>query len=128
QHRSSCALARLDGCAHASATSANNHDVVLMYLHQMKSSFCLVGFKCLLVEAEAWRVVHQIASSISHTRFKGEDHQGTEHDNGNACQVEGNFEANAGAVFAGVVINDCADANSAVNHCEPEHGEIPDLP
>src|SRR5699024_5143951 len=60
--------------------------------------------------------------------FEGEDHQGTEHDNGDTWQIEGNFKANAGAISAGVVVNDCADTDGAVNHGEQELGEMPDLP
>src|SRR5699024_11926034 len=90
--------------------------------------FLSCRLRCLVVEAEAWRVVHQVTSSIGHTWFKGEDHQGTEHDDGNACQIQCHLETDAGAILAGVVVNDGGNTNGAVNHGEPQHGQIPDLP
>src|SRR5699024_11714191 len=42
EHCGPCALTSFEGCTHAGGTSANNHDVVLMYLHQMKSSFLVL--------------------------------------------------------------------------------------
>src|SRR5699024_11894878 len=61
-------------------------------------------------------------------RLEREDDQRAEHDDDGRCYVEDELQLQAGRGALRVVEDDRADAVRAVQHREPQHREVPDLP
>src|SRR6476619_2413286 len=57
-----------------------------------------------------------------------EDHQRAEDDHHERAEVEQRLEREAGVQPHGVVVDDRAQAVAAVQHRQPEHRQVPDLP
>src|SRR5689334_18616643 len=75
--------------------------------------------------AEAGEVQGRAAGGA---RVEREDHQGPEHDDDDERRVEQGLQPEPGLVAVGVVVDDRPYAVGAVQHGEPEHEQVPDLP
>src|SRR5699024_8791896 len=61
-------------------------------------------------------------------RLEREDDEGAQDDHDRGRRVEHHLQGQTGAGALGVVEDDRADAVGAVDHREPQHEEVPDLP
>src|SRR4051794_7305258 len=70
----------------------------------------------------------QVGRGARRARVEREDHERAEDDDDGERQVQEALEDEAQTVPLGVVVDDRADAVGAVDHREPEHEQVPDLP
>src|SRR5687767_7839070 len=61
-------------------------------------------------------------------RIEGEDDQGAQDDDHGRADVQHGLEPHAGAGLLRVVVDDGAQAVGAVQHGQPQHGQVPELP
>src|SRR2546430_6849819 len=75
-----------------------------------------------------WICIVASAPGLLDVRVEGEDHQRAEEDGERRGGVEQRLQPEAGVLPLGVVVDDRAQAVGAVQHGEPQHGQVPQLP
>src|SRR4051812_19581463 len=70
----------------------------------------------------------QLRGGAGRARIEGEDHQRAQDDDDGRGDVEDGLQRHARAILLRVVVDDGAHAVGAVQHRQPQHRQVPDLP
>ena len=103
QHGRAGALGRFDGGAHSGPAGTHDHYVVSVELHNAPYQPVMVGSKVKITKVPTPSVSRTEAASST-------------------------VQPEPGAGLARVVVDDGAQSVGAVDLCQPEHGQVPDLP